>query len=82
MPRRKEKNETITTQDQEEITPNKTIMFGATRIKEARTPKGATTKINHAKGRKTISELTSLALYVVSMDIILTISLKLPIING
>jgi hypothetical protein len=38
MPRRKEKNETITTRDLEEITPNKTIPTG-----ETRTPKGETT---------------------------------------
>jgi hypothetical protein len=81
MPRRKEKIETITTQYQEEITPNKTVMLGEIRIKETRTPKGEIITINHEKGRKKICELTSLVLYVVSMDIILTISPKLQITN-
>jgi hypothetical protein len=81
MPRRKEKIETITTRDQEEITPNKTIPLGETRIKATKTPKGETITINHDKGRTIISELTSLALYVVSMDIILTTAPKLSITN-
>ena len=76
MPRRKEKIETITTRDQEEITPNKIVSLGAIRIKATKTPKGETITINHDKGRKITSELTSLVLYVVSMDIILTISPK------
>jgi hypothetical protein len=40
MPKRKEKIEMITTRDQEEITPNKTIPLGATRIKEPKIPRG------------------------------------------
>jgi hypothetical protein len=51
MPRRKGKTETIITRDQEEITPNKTIPLGATRIKETRTPKGTIT--TNDKGRTT-----------------------------
>jgi hypothetical protein len=82
MPRIKGKIETITIQDQEEITPNKTIPLGETRIKEIKTPKGETITINHDKRRTITSELTSLTLYVVIMDIILTISPKLSISNG
>jgi hypothetical protein len=76
MPRRKEKTETIITRDQVEITPNKTNPLGETRIKVTRTPKGTIT--TNAKGRTTttISGRTSLALFAVSMDIILTISPK------
>jgi hypothetical protein len=51
MPRRKEKTETIITQDQEEITPNKTNPLGETKIKATRTPKGTIT--TNTKGRKT-----------------------------
>jgi len=40
---RKEKNEIIITREQEEITQNKTIPLGATRIKETKTPKGIIT---------------------------------------
>jgi hypothetical protein len=40
MPRIKEKTETITTWDQKEITPNKTIPLGATRIKATKICKG------------------------------------------
>jgi hypothetical protein len=50
MPRRKGKTETITTWDQEEITPNKTLPLGETRIKATKTPKGETITINHDKG--------------------------------
>jgi hypothetical protein len=50
MPRRKGKTETITNWDQEEITPNKIIPLGVIRIKETKTPKGETIKINHNKG--------------------------------
>jgi hypothetical protein len=56
-------------------------MLGAIRIKETRTPKGETIKINHDKGRPIIGELTYLSLYVVSMDIILTAAPKLSISN-
>jgi hypothetical protein len=79
--RTNEKTKTITTWDHEEITPNKTVTLGATRIKEIKTTKGVPIKINHTKGRTIISELTSLVLYVVSMDIILTSSSKLLITN-
>jgi hypothetical protein len=51
MPRIKGKNETIITWDWEEITLNKTIPMGATRIKETRTPKGKIT--TNSKGRTT-----------------------------
>jgi hypothetical protein len=81
MPRIKEKTETIRTQDQEEITPNKTISLGETKIKETKTPKGGEITINHDKGRTITLESTSLVLYVVSMDIILTIAPKLLISN-
>jgi hypothetical protein len=82
MPRRKEKIETIITRDQVEITPNKTNLLGATRIKVTRTPKGTIT--TNSKGRTTIttSGRTSLVLFVVSMDIILTISPKFLTSNG
>jgi hypothetical protein len=53
-----------------------------TRIKANRNPRGKTITINHNKGRKIISELTSLVLYVVIMDIILTTTPKLLITNG
>jgi hypothetical protein len=76
MPIRKEKIETITIWDQEEITPNKSVPLG-----ETRTPKAATITINHDKGRKKISKLTSLAPYVVNMGIILTTAPKLSITN-
>jgi hypothetical protein len=81
MTRRKEKTKTITTQNWKEITPNKTISLGETRIKATKTPKGEKIKINHKKGRTVTSELTSLMIYVVSMDIILTISPKFMISN-
>jgi hypothetical protein len=81
MPRRKEKTETTTTQDQEEITPNKTIPLGETRIRETKNPKGAKIAINHDKGRTITLELTSFALSLVSMEIILTIASKLLISN-
>jgi hypothetical protein len=81
MKKRKEKNETIITHDQEEITPNKTNLLGATRIRVIRTPKGTIT--TNAKGgtKTTTSSQTSLALFVVSMDITITISPKLPTSN-
>jgi hypothetical protein len=43
MPKIKEKTETIITQDQGEITPNKTNLLGETRIRVTRTPKGTIT---------------------------------------
>jgi hypothetical protein len=77
MPKRKEKTETIITQDQGETTPNKTNLLGATRIRGTRTPKGEIT--TNAKGgtTTTTSRRTSLVPFVVSMVIILTISPKL-----
>jgi hypothetical protein len=60
------------------ITPT-TIPLGATNTK---TPKGAPITIYHDKGSTKIFELTSLALYVVSMDIILIIAPKFLISNG
>jgi hypothetical protein len=51
IPRIKGKIETITTWDLEEITPNKTISLGETRIKETKIPKGEPITINHDKGR-------------------------------
>jgi hypothetical protein len=82
MPKRKEKNETIITQDQGEITPNKTNLLGETRIRVTRTPKGTIT--TNAKGGTTKKPLeqTSLVLFVVSMVIILTISPKFLTSNG
>jgi hypothetical protein len=56
--------------------------LGATIIKATKAPKGETITVNHAKGRKMTLEKSSLALYVVIMDIILTIAPKLPISNG
>jgi hypothetical protein len=78
----KGETETITTQDPKEITPNNTIPLGATKIKATKTPKGAPITINHNKGRTINFELTSLALFLVSMDIILTVAPKFPISNG
>jgi hypothetical protein len=76
MPRRKEKIEKIITQDQAETTPNKTNLLGETRIKVTRNPKEIIT--TNSKGITTTKTLgqTSLALFVVSMDIILTIAPK------
>jgi hypothetical protein len=82
MPRRKEKTKKITTQDEEEITPNKTVIVGTTKIKATKNPKGEIITINHNKGRTIISALTSVVLYVVSTNIILTTSPKLSITNG
>jgi hypothetical protein len=56
-------------------------MLGETRIKETKTPKGETIKINDDKGRPIIGKLTSLSLYAVSMEIILTTAPKLLISN-
>jgi hypothetical protein len=81
MPRRKEKTKTITTQDQEEITPNKIISLGAIIIKTTKTPKGETITINHDKGGTITLELTSISLYEESVDIILTTAPKLLISN-
>jgi hypothetical protein len=68
MPKRKEKIETIIIPDQEEITPNKTNLMGAIRIK-------GNTK--NAKERITItSEQTSHMPFVVNTAIILTIAPK------
>jgi hypothetical protein len=76
MPRRKGKTKSIITQDQEEITPKKTTPLGATR-----THKGTTT--TNDQGRTTrILGLTYLALFVVSIYIIHTISPKLTTSNG
>jgi hypothetical protein len=74
--KKKGKNETIITRDQEETTPNKTNLLGETRIEVTRTPNGTIKK--NAKGRKTTKTLgkTSLALFAVSMDIILTTAPK------
>jgi len=76
IPRRKEKNDTISTRDQEETTPNKTNLLGETRIEVTKTPNGTIKK--NVKGRKTTKTLgqTSLALFAVSMDIILTTAPK------
>jgi len=82
MPRRNGKNETTTTRDQDKITLNKTILLGETKIRETKTPKGETITIHYDKGKKITLELTSLELFVLSMDIIFTISPKFPISNG
>jgi hypothetical protein len=81
MPKRKEKTETIITQDQGETTPNKTNLLGATRIRGTRTPKGEITT-NAKGGTTTTSGQTSLVPFAVSMVIILTISPKSPTSNG
>jgi hypothetical protein len=81
MPKIKKKTETITTQDKEGITPNKFVMLGEIIIKETKTPKGEKIKINHDKVGTTTLGLTSLALYMASMDIILTTTSKFPISN-
>jgi hypothetical protein len=57
MPKIKEKTETIIIPDQEEITPNKTNLLGAIRIKGTRTPKGEIT--TNTKERITITSLTN-----------------------
>jgi hypothetical protein len=81
MPKRKGKTETIIISDQEEITPNKTNLLGATRIRVIRTPKGTITTNSKGGTKTTTSSQTSLALFVVSMDITITISPKLPTSN-
>jgi hypothetical protein len=50
MPIIKGKIETITTRDQEETTPNKTILLEATKINATKTTKEEKIKINHDKG--------------------------------
>jgi hypothetical protein len=72
MPRRKGKTGIIITWVQVKIIPNKTNLLGENRIKETRTPKGKIKK--NAKGITTIKILgrTSLALFAVTMEIILT----------
>jgi hypothetical protein len=82
MPRRKDEIGTTTTQVKEGINPNNTNRLGATRTKDTKTPKGALIPIYHAKGRTTIFELPVLALYVMSMDIILIIAPKFLTSNG
>jgi hypothetical protein len=61
MPKRKEKTETIITQDQGEITPNKTNLLGETRIRVTRTPKGTIT--TNAKGGTTTTTSKKLPLH-------------------
>jgi hypothetical protein len=81
MPKIKEKTKTIIIQAQEGITPNRTNLSGATRIKGTRTSKGEI--ITNSKGIiKTIFGKTSLVPFVVSMAIILTIPLKSFTLNG
>jgi hypothetical protein len=62
----------MTILDQEGMTPT-TIPLGETNTK---THKGEPITINHDKGRERIFRITSLTLYLVSMDIILIISPK------
>jgi hypothetical protein len=81
MPRRKGKIETITTRGQDGITCNNTVLLGETRTKETKTSKGETIIANHDKGRTISLELTSLALYVESMEIIHTTAPKFPTSN-
>jgi hypothetical protein len=78
MPKRKEEIGTITTQAQAGMTPT-TIPLGETNTK---TPKGESIPIYHTKGGTTLFKLTFLALYVMSMDIILIISPKFLTSNG
>jgi hypothetical protein len=82
MPKRKEKYETIITKDQEEITQNKTNLLGETRIRVTRTPKGRITKNTKGGKKKKTYGRNSLALFVVIMVIIITISSKFPTSNG
>jgi hypothetical protein len=81
MPRRKEKTETITTQDQDEITPNKTILLGEIRIKVTKTPKGTITKNSKVIRTTTTLGRTFLVLFAVTMDIILAIAPKFSTSN-
>jgi hypothetical protein len=60
MPKIKKKPETIITQDQGEITPNKTNLLGATRTRVTRTPKGEIT--TNAKGGTTTTTSDELPL--------------------
>ena len=81
MPKRKGKIGTITTQVKAGITPNRTNLLGATRIRGTRTPKGEI--IKNSKGIiTTILIKNSLLPFTVSMAIILTISLKFLTLNG
>jgi hypothetical protein len=81
MPKRKEKIRTITTQVKAEITPNRTNLLGATRIKGLRTPRG--TKTTDIKGIITITfEPISPMPFAVSWVTILIITSKSLILNG
>jgi hypothetical protein len=51
MPRRKEKTETITTQDQEEITPNKTNPLGGNQNQGNQNPQGGNNNNQPHQGR-------------------------------
>jgi hypothetical protein len=77
MTKIKEKNETIITQDQAEITPNKTNMLGETRTRVTKILKG-TIKKNSKGGTTTITSIKiSLVPFAVTIVVILTISPKL-----
>jgi hypothetical protein len=81
MPKRKGKTKTRITQDQGEITPNKTNLLGATRTKVTKTPKGEIT--TNAKGGITtkIFEQTFLVPFAVNTVIILAIAPKSLTLN-
>ena len=81
MPKRKEKIRTITTQVKAEITPNRTNLLGATKIKGIRNPRGVTTTGVKVKVTTTF-EPTSLVPFAVSLVIILIISPKSLILNS
>jgi hypothetical protein len=72
MPKIKEKNETIITQGEAEITPNKTNLQEATRTRVTKILKGIITT-NAKGGITTTSGQNSLVPFVMSMVIILTI---------
>jgi hypothetical protein len=81
MPKRKEKTGTIATQVKVGITPKKTNLLGATRIKGIRNPRGEIT--TSVKGEITILlEPPSIVPFVVSSVIILIIVHKSLILNG
>ena len=81
MPKIKEIIGIITTQVKVEITPNRTNLLGANKIKGLRTPRGA--KTIDVKGKITITfELTSPMPFAVRSVTMLIIAPKLLILNG
>jgi hypothetical protein len=81
MPKIKGKTGTITTQVKAGITPNRTNLLGATRIKGIRTPRGEIT-IGIKGEIEILLKPPSLVPFAVSSVIILIISPESLILNG